>query len=303
MTGPVRPWREEGGAAIDGERRAAELVKQVAEVPARAMDVARGWDSVLERATQPRPGPWLLAALAVLVAVVGSVALHRRSEPSVVASSGAKWETRIDGSVQLQVGRVQTSRPVDLRLETPHVSILARSCVFAAEVAADGTRVTVSEGEAWVKAGSDAEQVLRAGESRLWPATPPIPALLDQPPPAPSPWCADLEPGRRSECLSGVAQGNGLEAQVALFELARLQVGAGEGGAAVETWRTSLARFPQGVLAPEARLAVLVALTQQRRFDEAVQAAREFEQTSADDPRRPDVTALRRQLEWLARER
>lgn len=88
-----------------------------------------------------------------------------------------------------------------------------------------------------------------------------------------------------------------------LFELGRLQANSGDGASAVETWRASLSRFPEGVFVPEARLALLVALTQQRRFDEAISVAKEFESAAADDPRREEVEALRKQLEWRTRQR
>jgi hypothetical protein len=288
----------------DAERRAAELVKRTAEVPPRAMDVAHGWDGVLERATRPRRQPWLVpaGAVAVMVGVVVGFLLMR-TQPVVVAAAGTQWEQRVDGGVQLQAGRVQTSRAVDLDLESPQVSIIARSCRFAAEVVTEGTRVTIFEGEAAVRSGEGEERVLRAGESALWPALPAIPRALEAPEAAPPQACAAVELAKRSECLETAAKGEGLEAEVALFELGRLQARAGNAEAAVQAWRASLSRFPEGVFGPEARLALLVALTQQRRFAEALTVAREFEAAYPDDPRSEDVHAVLRQLEWRARQR
>ena len=190
-----------------------------------------------------------------------------------------------------------------MNLESPQVSIIARACRFAAEVVTEGTRVTVFEGEAVVRSGEGEERVLHAGQSALWPALPAIPRALETPEAAPSQTCADVEPTQRGDCLDTAAKGDGLEAQVALFELGRMQARAGNADGAVQSWRASLSRFPEGVFGPEARLALLVTLTQQRRFNEALTVAREFEAAFADDPRSEDVSALKRQLEWRARQR
>jgi len=304
MSDPMRPWREDGSAT----GRAAELVKHASEVQPRSMDVAHGWDEVLQRATTPRRQHWLVPAAGLAIAVgiaLGYFIVRKEPVPSVpvmVATTGTQWEQRLDGSVQLQLGRVQSSRPVNLNLESPQVSIAARSCRFAAEVVTEGTRVTIFEGEAEVRSGDGEPRVLRAGETVLFAALPPIPQALEAEV-TPSQACPDADPAKRAECLGGAAQRDGLEAEIALFELGRLQASSGDAAGAVQTWRNSLARFPEGVFSPEARLALLVTLTQQRRFGEAISVARDFEAAYADDPRKEDVDALRRQLEWRARPR
>ncbi|MFZ5446420.1 MAG: hypothetical protein ACOZQL_40910 [Myxococcota bacterium] len=78
-----------------------------------------------------------------------------------------------------------------------------------------------------------------------------------------------------------------------MFELAALQAQRGQHAAALATWQQWLARFPEGVLHPEARLALFVELSRERRFDEARAAAAEFERTCAGDPRLPEVARLR----------
>lgn len=143
---------------------------------------------------------------------------------------------------------------------------------------------------------------MHAGETVLWAAVPSIPPTLEAPA-APPRTCADVSPGDSAACLQRTAKGEGLEAEVALFELGRFQARAGQADAAVRSWRSSLTRFPAGIFGPEVRLALVVTLTQQRRFSDALTVAREFEVAYADDPRREDVVALRRQLEWLARQR
>ena len=80
MSEPLRPWRETPGS--EAERRAAEVVKSASEVDPRAMDVAHGWDGVLERATKPNRTPWLVPAIIALLALVtGAFLLSGRSAP------------------------------------------------------------------------------------------------------------------------------------------------------------------------------------------------------------------------------
>jgi len=286
----------------DDERPAAEAMSRAAEIPGRTMDLAAGWDAVLERATKPDRRPWVFVALALGMALVVSViAATRTPEPMVVAAPGAKWEQQADGGVHLHEGRVQVERPLDLALESSQVAVLTRSCRFAAEVIPEGTRVTVFEGQAVVRGANGDERVLRAGESALWPSTPSIPAGLEEGAAPPSRVCGEGEPAERLECLGRVSQGEGLEAQVALFELGRLRGRAGNAVGAASAWRASLQRFPEGVFAPEVQLALMVTLAQQHHFGEALAVARAFEASQLEDPRRDDVARLRRQLEWLTR--
>lgn len=286
------PWREGTGEA--DQQRAAELVARTHEIVPRPMDVGSGWDGVLKRATKPRTSGRLLifaGALAMLIGVVGTAGFLRSREPVVVAAQGTQWEKRDDGAVQLQSGRIQTARAVTLRVESPQVTMLAREARFAAEVITEGTRVSVFEGTVVVRSGQGVERTMGAGETELWPATPVIPATLTVAEPAPTK-CTD------TECFERSAAGDGVEAEVALFELARRQPSR-----SVELWRSSLARFPGGVFEPEVRLSLLVALTRERKFAEAVEEARLFEQEQGEDPRAEEVRALRKQLEWLTTKR
>jgi TolA-binding protein len=61
---PVKPWRE-----TDEHDRAAELVRLVAGIPPRAVDVGKGWDSVIERVARPRSSRalWFAAAAAAVL--------------------------------------------------------------------------------------------------------------------------------------------------------------------------------------------------------------------------------------------
>lgn len=92
------------------------------------------------------------------------------------------------------------------------------------------------------------------------------------------------------------AKGDSLRAQAALYELGSVEVQEGELEAGLRSWRASLTRFPQGVLHPEVRLAVLIELIKARRFTDAREAARDFESSCPGDPRAADVEALRQRL-------
>lgn len=65
---PVKPWKE-----TDEHDRAAELVRLVAGIPPRAVDVGKGWDSVIERVARPHPSTgsgrvlWFAAAAAAVL--------------------------------------------------------------------------------------------------------------------------------------------------------------------------------------------------------------------------------------------
>ena len=149
-----------------------------------------------------------------------------------------------------------------------------------------------------VRGADGVQRTLGPGEVGLWPSAPVIsPALALHSEPTPGVACADVA------CFEQTARGSGLDAEVALFELGRQQARAGEAVRAITFWRESLARFPGGVFEPEVRLSLLVTLTQQRRFAEALEAAREFEAQQAEDPRVDEVLALRVQLEWLTSRR
>lgn len=298
MSEPLQHWREGVSPTADAStRRAAALVEQTAAITPRPVELANGWERVLGSATRPQPSGLVLALCGLAAALAGVLAtasvMKSRTSPVVVATSGTQWRPERDGAVQLQRGRVQTVRRVSLRLESPQVSLVAKECSFAAEVISEGTRVTVFEGEAVVRGAEGTERVVKAGESVLWPAAPMVAASLTaQVPASPEATCSD------APCLEAIARGDNLRAEVALFELARRQPER-----SVDWLRASLARFPEGVLVPEVRLALLAELVKQRRFAEALETARAFEASASEDPRVDDVRALRRQLEWFLRPR
>lgn len=298
MSHDPAPWSR-GGPVSAEEQAAVRAVTRTSEIAPRPVELSAGWDAVLERATKPSRAGWrvLTVALVSLAVVVAGVVRLQRGAPVVVAAADAHWEQRTDGGVHLTRGRVETTRAVAVSLESPQVSVLTRGARFAAEVVAEGTRVTVFEGDVVVRSGGE-DRVLHAGESVLWPVAPELPAALELPPARPS-GCTGSASEQR-DCLALLAAGEDLSAEVAAFELGRLAARAGDDAGAAEHWRTLLTRFPEGVFTPEVRLGLLGALTRQRRFVEAAQVARDFERDHGEDPRLAEVTRLREQLEHIA---
>ncbi|MEW5737907.1 MAG: hypothetical protein AB1938_03220 [Myxococcota bacterium] len=308
MTEP-RPWREDAP-----ESEAAKLVALAASVPAKAIDRA-SWDDVLARAARPRRDWRLVPAFALSVlAGVGLVLFFRpapavpppaqslaQAAPVLTPSPGARFTHASGEQVVLTDGRlaVAAAEGAAVHLTTPHVEIDARQARFLADVTAGGTVVSVEEGEVVVRTPSG-ERVVRAGESIAWPPAPDIPGALLRDEVEEAPSCVALSGPAKLECLAREGERDGLEAQAALYELGVLESKAGHRAAAERAFHASLARFPDGVLHPEVRLALLVEFVRARRFAEAKAVAADFERACVDDPRSADVASLRRALEALA---
>lgn len=300
-----RPWKD-APPSDPAEARAAELVAHAARVPPRQVDVARGWDGVIERATkQPRGRPVsALAAVAtlLLVVVAGELFVRRGvfgGAPSFVAAAETRWHRDGDEGVVLESGRLEVSRPHGkVVLRTAHVTVVAVNARFLADTTRAATLVEVYEGEVVVRR-EGAEVAMVAGERRTWPDELPVPAALVLPRTPPERCTDDLGPDRRA-CLWNQGEAPGLVAQAALFELGLFELGEGNNASAEAAWRRSLDRFPDGVLAPEVRLSLLGELTRARRFQEAVQIAKDFERLSAADPRLAEVKRFRAELEEMA---
>lgn len=85
------------------------------------------------------------------------------------------------------------------------------------------------------------------------------------------------EPRRAADCFKERAGGGGLSAQVALYELSRLQRDAlGEPAAALDSLTQYLQRFPSGSLNGEVRFSRLELLARLGKTSEALSASREF---------------------------
>lgn len=286
-------------AKTPGERVIAAAAS-VAPHPMRA----DGWEDVMAVAVTSQRSVARLVAAFVLTFALG-IALVMFSRPVPVArpgtiahaTAGTRWSSIAPDEVVLQSGRLSVATPsgAPLRVRTPDAVLDVTRCSFLAEVVSGGTTIWVEQGELILRA-NDTVRVVHAGETLTWPPSPEIPGPLLQVPLATDSRCATLVLGLRRTCLQAEAAGNSLEAQAALYELGTFETTQGQLDAGLRAWRESLARFPEGVLHPEVRLALLIELVKARRFAEAREAARDFESHCETDPRVGDVESLRRRL-------
>lgn len=290
----VPRWSEAPASA------AQKLVALSAEVPPREVDLAQGWRQVVAAGARPKRDwrliPAFLASVAlgaVLMTVLRPAVPNGTRVPpvaDVVAAADARWEVK-NGEVVVGSGKLTIGAKA-VTVVTPHLRFQVVNGRVAAEVSAERTMLFIEEGEVVTRSGAR----LGRGRKLGWPPAPEIaPSLLAQAPAAAT-GCEASAVDQRAACLELEGKGDGLTAQAALYELGALHAREHRPDQALDAWRQSLARFPDGVLHPEVRLAVLLALTHQQRFAEAERAAREFEARCSGDPRLPDVARLRASL-------
>jgi hypothetical protein len=224
------------------------------------------------------------------------------------ASPGAQWTKGRAGVTRLEAGHFEAnaSPQQPQKLQTPEVTIAATSARFAMDVTEQGTTVAVFEGTAEIST-AHMHATLHAGQTRHFGADEPAvprevvplaiePVALDQGSPA-CVHAGSLE--AQLACLAAQAKGSDLKAQAALYEQGNLEAQAHRSAGAAETYRASLKRFPDGVLAPEVTLALMRLLASEQEYDGAIEAGRGFLKTWADDPRCEDVKGFVSRLEWL----
>lgn len=273
------------------EARAEAVLRTVASIEPRALD-RTAWDAIVERSSRPEV-PWRLIpafAISVLLGIGGVLLVQRNTSvvepmvvpsPVVVVEAKTQWVQSGDGVLHLQHGPMTVrdeKGPSLLALVTPHLALSASHAVFLAEVIGDRTRVAVDEGTVEVRSGT-MHRRLKANERFEWPVLPEsllAPAEIETS-------CSDFS------CLESESRGSSLDAQSALYELGSMRAHEGDLEGALSAWRSSLRRFPQGVLAPEVRIATFVQLVSAGRFIEARAMADELERCCAEDPRTGDV--------------
>ncbi len=275
-----------------------KLVALTAEVHPREVDVVQGWTRVLVATAKPRrdwrlvPAFFGSVALGALLMTVLRPAAPSGPRPEVVAASNARWELK-NGEVVVGLGKVTIGAKA-ATIATPHLKFQVVNGRVAADVSAERTMLLVEEGEVVMRSGARLSKGTKLG----WPPAPDIAPSLRAPPTAGT-VCSDIADDQRAECLELESQGDGLQAQAALYELGQLHAREQRPADALGAWQRSLSRFPSGVLHPEVRLAVLLELTRQQRFPEAETAARAFEAECQGDPRIADVARLRASLRPL----
>ena len=234
------------------------------------------------RASSPRM-VFAFAAACLVGAFATAQLISLLRPPEFTASEGAvvsldgRTLTVTQGHVELHPRRALTVRAGSLELS------LQRGRA-AMDVTSEGVSVHVEEGEAVVREG-DSTHRMRAGQALT--TVPPPPVQLELPE-ARTDSCA---PGA-AECLSALAASDGLEAETALYELALAAHERGDTAEAITRFSEHQRRFPDGVLAPEASIGLMLGHLSQRDTAAASAEARRFIERFPSDPRLDRVRAL-----------
>ncbi len=240
------------------------------------------------RRRTPRLVVGLAFAAACLLGAVASVALFERAtQPEVVASADAVYS--LEGrTLTVTAGHVEVHARRSLTVRAGSYELVLRDARVAFDVTPQGAVVYVESGEVVQREGAT-RHTLRPGQ-RLETAPPPEPLALPELTPAHSDTCA---PGAE-DCLGALAGGDGLEAETAVYELALIAYERGDAAAARDRFAEYQRRFPDGVLAPEASLGLMLAHTALRDRAAAAAEAKSFIAHFPSDPRLPQVRAVAR---------
>ncbi len=233
--------------------------------------------------------------------------------------------TLASGRVCAHVAHRDLPREGPFIVAAPRLTVTVVGTRFCVDASAEVTTVEVTEGKVRVEAAGARgargagrapaiAAFVAAGESYRSDATPPLaqlPALAAATPevevarPSPKPSAAhpvagcpaELPAAARADCYAGMAAGDDLAAQNALFALALLtRTELHDGPGSLSHLHTYLARFPQGALAPEAREAVIVELAGEQRRAEALVEAESYLRSYGWEGRAPEVALLRARL-------
>lgn len=260
------------------------------------------WRRVQASAAGPssaRQAVAFVAAAAVGVLLVVTVMPRRGAPPApqtrIEAVAGARW-SREGRDVRLEAGRLRIDAPGPLVARTPFGDVASQGGRFQLEVAAQHLEVIAETGALEVSTQLKGARVVNAGGAlvvrrQVAPAAREVPATLLEP--------AAVTPrsacGGESACLERTAKGNTLAAQLALFDLALEAQRGGERDRAVAAWRQYLARFPDGVLAPEVSGAVVRALVNVEP-EAALAEAERYHERFGSEPSAGGVELLRAHL-------
>ncbi len=241
-----------------------------------------------ERAHAPSRAPRLVLAFAaacLVGAVTTGALISTLRPPEYVAGPGAV--ATLDGrTLTITSGHVDLRPRRALRVRAGSVEVTLQRGQAAMDVSSDGISIRVEEGEAVVRDG-DTTQRLKANQGLTVVPPPPVQLELSE---ARTESCA---PGA-ADCLSTLAAGDGLEAETALYELALGAHERGDTAEAIARFAEHQRRFPDGVLAPEASIGLILGHLSARDRAAAEAEARRFIERFPSDPRVPRVRALAR---------
>jgi hypothetical protein len=273
-------------------RRALEVL---ASSPPPPLSRARRDQLFLEAVLRadPRGPPVLVRAVAFVAAcLLGAVLVAGLFHALATAPVGPEIDAApsaiysLEGrTVVLSQGRLTLTPRQPLTVRARDLEISLETARVLMDVSEHGLKVHVESGEAVVHRAGLVEQRLRAGEtwhSRTDPQLQ-LSAAVPQ---------LDGCPAGAEACLEHLAAGNELEAENALFELALLAHRRGDWAAALSRFRGYQARFPQGVLAPEASVGVMLALSALSDDAGVAAEARRFLKVFPNDARAERVRAL-----------
>jgi hypothetical protein len=192
------------------------------------------------------------------------------------------------GRVCAEVAHRDLPREGPLVVEAPHLKVVVIGTHFCVSTRGDLSDVSVTQGRVRVETPAGGAMSVGAGESirsddgrLLMPLknAPPLPvsptlmpALSSAEPHPVTKACAEAaELTERRDCFARLARGQDMAAQNALYGLGLLERDeAHDGVAALNAWQQYETRFPRGVFSPEASLAALGELLQEKRFPEAL---------------------------------
>jgi tetratricopeptide (TPR) repeat protein len=262
---------------VDQDDRVGALLRRADEEFQHGLDANR---ALLRLQNERRPllrGSWLWGASAV---VVGLALLIAR--PWQRSNAAASLAAESLGS--------KPTAPPESGLSQPDDAVAIASALRAPPA----TREPARGGEARAVAGSQLPRPTPKPASSAEPELPTAPSV-------PEPDCLALarggEPKAAAACFNERAAGSGLSAQVALYELSRLERDAlGAPAQALVTLDRYLERFPNGSLNGEVRFSRLELLARLGRNQEALEASRAFLGSSFGVERAAEVHLLRGNL-------
>ena len=264
----------------------------------------------------------------------GKTALPDGSRVEVSAGSHAHWRrTRQGIRVRLGQGAVRCSvqkQRGDQRfvVEAGDYAFVVLGTELSVRRSAQGSELEVASGRVEVRRGNHTLAFVTAGGSWRGPALSDAaavePSKLPAPPPAlppppskpradhgvraaepapaqvPAEDCAALVRSQSfaaaDGCYARAAQGTGLSAELALFELSRVRLSAlHDAAGALRALEEHQRRFPAGALARQVQLARVRTLAALGRFGEAVQALEPM--LASGGPQQAELQALKAELE------
>lgn len=255
-----------------------------APAPSRIIALGRG-----SRALDP--GRWTIAEEASLELAPGSAARAQQSP------GGSPVLALVRGQIALAV--VPKPRPTPFRITAGHYEFTVLGTTFTVERGPDHVDLVVSEGHVAVSRAGRRLAVVSAGGT--WFSGTPAPAARAAGPASAPAECAapgSQRPGPAAlPCLRAQAAGGGLQAQIALFHIGRInQEDLHEPAGALATFEELRRRFPGGPLRAESDLTIVQLLAAAGRHGEALEESAALLERGSSPERAAELRRLRGNL-------